>query len=82
MHTFRPEHVTNDNMRYYLETGGNKCYLMVGSDGNIITLNANDLVLGSQNDALSRYPIWKEFPLSSVAMIIIFPSIANFYQLE
>ena len=55
MYTFRQEHVTNDHMRYYLETGGNKYYLMVGSDGNITTLNANDLVLGSQNDTLSRF---------------------------
>ena len=57
MHTFKQEHVTNDHMRYCLETGGNKYYLMVGSDGNIITLNANDLVLGSQNDMLSRFRI-------------------------
>ena len=55
MYTFRQEHVTNDHMRYYLETGGNKYYLMVGSDGNITTLNANDLVLGAQNDMLSRF---------------------------
>ena len=54
MYTFKQEHVTNDHMRYCLETGGNKYY---GSDGNIITLNANDLVLGSQNDALSRFRI-------------------------
>ena len=49
------EHVTNDDMRYYLETGGNKYYLMVGSDENITTLNANDLVLGSQNGTESRF---------------------------
>ena len=55
MYTFRQEHVTNDHMRYYLETDGNKYYLMVGSDGNITTLNANDLVLGSQNDTESRF---------------------------
>ena len=57
MYAFKQEHVTNDHMRYYLETGGNKYYLMVGSDGNISTLNANDLVLGSQNDSLSRFRI-------------------------
>ena len=55
MYTFTQEHVTNDHMRYYLETGGNKYYLMVGSDGNVTTLNANDLVLGSQNDTMSRF---------------------------
>ena len=55
MYTFKQEHVTNDNMRYCLETGGNKYYLMVGSDENITTLNANDLVLGSENDTLSRF---------------------------
>ena len=57
MYAFKQEHVTNDHMRYYLETFGNKYYLMVGSDGNITTLNANDLVLGSQNDSLSRFRI-------------------------
>ena len=57
MYTFRQEHVTNDHTRLCLETGGNKYYLMVGSDGNITTLNANDLVLGSQNDTVSRFRI-------------------------
>ena len=58
MYTFRQEHVTNDHMRYYLETDENKYYLMVGSeDGNITTLNANDLVLESENDTLSRFRI-------------------------
>ena len=50
-YTFRQELLGNDLIRYYLETGGgNKFYLMVGSDGRITALNANDLVLGSQND--------------------------------
>ena len=57
MFTFRQEHLGNDEIRYYLERGGNKLYLMVGSDGNITTLNANDLVLGSQNDTKSRFSI-------------------------
>ena len=57
MYTFRQEHVTNDHMRYYLQRDGNKYYLMVGSDGDIDTLNANDVVLGSQNDTPSRFRI-------------------------
>lgn len=55
MFTFRQEHLGNDEIRYYLQTGGNKFYLMVGSDRRITALNANDLVLGSQNDAKSRF---------------------------
>ena len=57
MFTFRQELLGNDLIRYYLETGGNKFYLMVGSDGRITALNANDLVLGSQNDTKSRFTI-------------------------
>ena len=56
-YTFRQELLGNDLIRYYLETGGNKFYLMVGSDGRITALNANDLVLGSQNDVKSRFTI-------------------------
>ena len=58
MYTFREE--TTDNaqqVRYYLQTGGEKYYLMVASNGNLIALNANDLVLGSQNDTHSRFRI-------------------------
>ena len=57
MFIFKQEHVTNNYTRLCLEIGGNKYYLMVGLDGNITTLNANDLVLGSQNDTLSRFRI-------------------------
>ena len=57
MFTFRQEHLGNDEIRYYLETGGSKFYLMVAPDGKITTLNVNDLVLGSQNDAKSRFSI-------------------------
>ena len=46
--TFRQEHFGNDLIRYYLEIDGNKFYLMVTSDRRLTTLNANDLVLGSQ----------------------------------
>ena len=56
-YTFRQELLGNDLIRYYLETVGNKFYLMVGSDGSITALNANDLVLGSQNDVKSRFTI-------------------------
>ena len=57
MYTFTQEDVSNQQMRYYLETGGNKYYLMVASDGNLTTLIANDLVLGSENDTKSRFYI-------------------------
>ena len=57
MYTFTQEDVNDQQMRYYLETGGNKYYLMVASDGNLTTLNANDLVLGSENDTKSRFYI-------------------------
>ena len=57
MFTFRQELLGNDLIRYYLETGGNKFYLMVAPDGKITALNANDLVLGSQNDVKSRFTI-------------------------
>ena len=56
-YTFRQEHLGNNLIRYYLETGGNKFYLMVGSDKRITTLNANDLVHGSQSDVKSRFTI-------------------------
>ena len=57
MYTFKQEDVANtvENVRYYIETGGNKYYLMVASNGRITTLNANDLVSGSQNDTRSRF---------------------------
>ena len=42
-------------MRYYSETGGNKYYLMVAPNGNLIALNADDLVPGSPNDVQSRF---------------------------
>ena len=58
MFTFREEATDNaEQVRYYLQTGGNKYYLMVASNGNLIALNANDLVLGSQSDTRSRFRI-------------------------
>ena len=57
MYTFRQEDVTSDFVRYYLQTGGNKYYLMVGTDGTVTTLNADDLMLGSQNDAQTQFQI-------------------------
>ena len=58
MYTFKQECVTNSVMRLYIETttGGNdKYYLMIASNGDLTTLDANDLVLGSQNDTRSRF---------------------------
>ena len=52
---FRQEHLGNDKIRCYLQTGGNMFYLMVGSNRRINALSANDLALGSQNDAKSRF---------------------------
>ena len=58
MFTFREEATdTAEQVRYYLQTGGNKYYLMVASNGNLIALNANDVVVGSQNDTQSRFRI-------------------------
>ena len=58
MFTFREEPTDNaEQMRYYLQTGGNKNYLMVSSNGSLISLNATDLALGSQNDTRSRFRI-------------------------
>ena len=56
MYEFRDEATDHaQEFRYYLQTGGEKFYLMVASDGNIVALNANDLVAGSQNDTQSRF---------------------------
>ena len=58
MYTFREEATDNtEEIRYYLQTSGGKYYLMVASNGNVTALNANDLVLGSQNDTQSRFRI-------------------------
>ena len=58
MFTFREEATDKaEQVRYYLQTGGNKYYLMVASNGNLIALNANDLVFGSQSDTQSRFRI-------------------------
>ena len=58
MFTFREEATDNaEQARYYLQMGGNKYYLMVASNGNLIALNANDVVVGSQNDTQSRFRI-------------------------
>ena len=59
MFTFRQEHLGSNLIRYYLETDGNKFYLVVAADSKITTLNANDLVPGSQNDAKSRFTIFQ-----------------------
>ena len=54
MYTFREEATDNaEEMRYYLQTGEEKYYL-AESDGNLITISADDL---SQNDAQSRFRI-------------------------
>ena len=54
MYTFREEATDNaEEMRYYLQTDEEKYYL-AESDGNLITISADDL---SQNDAQSRFRI-------------------------
>lgn len=55
MISFSKEKLVGEQVRYYLETGGNKYYLMVTSNGNMSTLNADDLVLNSQNDIQTRF---------------------------
>ena len=54
MFTFREEPTDNaEQMRYYLQTGGEKYYLAV-SNGNIIAISADDV---AQNDVESRFRI-------------------------
>lgn len=56
MYTFKQENVTNAVKRLYIEIGGNsKYYLMTASNGNLTTLDADDLVVGSQNDTQSKF---------------------------
>ena len=56
MYEFRDEATDHaQQLRYYLQRGRDKFYLMVASDGNIVALNANDLVAGSQSDTRSRF---------------------------
>ena len=55
MYTFRQEYVTKEQVRYSLETGGSKYYLMVALNGNVNAMQADDLMLGSQNDKQSRF---------------------------
>ena len=54
MYTFREEATDNaEEMRYYLQTGGEKYYL-AASNGNIVAISADDV---AQNDAQSRFRI-------------------------
>ena len=54
MYTFREEATDNaEEMRYYLQTDGEKYYL-AASNGNLIAINADDVAL---NDAQSRFRI-------------------------
>ena len=56
MYTFKRESTNiTEQVRYYLEVGGSKYYLMVASNGDVTTLNADDLVVGSQSDTQSRF---------------------------
>jgi len=67
MRTFRQEDVTDateqditdstEEVRYYVEKDEDKYYIMVTSDGNIATLNADDLVVDSANDFKCRFTI-------------------------
>ena len=55
--TFTQEDVTGiaDQARYYIETDGDKYYLMVTSHGDVTALHADDLEIGSLNDLHSRF---------------------------
>ena len=59
MYTFKKEEVTDSvdkcKMRYFLEMGESKFYLMVASDGGLTTLHASSLQTGSLNDLRSRF---------------------------
>ena len=57
MYEFKQEKVDgiNHQVRYYLETGGNKFYLMVTLEGVATTLHANNLVIGSINELRCRF---------------------------
>ena len=57
MYTFKREDVTGvvGQTRYYIETDGNKYYLMVTADGDVTTLHADDLKIGSLNDLRCRF---------------------------
>ena len=43
------------DLRYYVESDGKKYYMMVQPNGDVTTLPAEDLVLGSTNDNQSRF---------------------------
>ena len=57
--TFIQEDVTGAvgqvKVRYYIETNGNKHYLMVTSHGGVTALHANGIEIGSLNDLHSRF---------------------------
>ena len=57
MYTFMQEVVTGvvEQTRYYIETDGGRYYLMVTSDGDVTTLHADDLEIGSVNDFRCRF---------------------------
>lgn len=52
--TFKEESVDKQS-RYYVESDGNKYYLMVQPDGIVNTLLGSDLVIGSSNDISTRF---------------------------
>ena len=59
MYTFKKEEVPDSvdkcKMRYFLEMGESRFYLMVASDGGLTTLHASNLQTGSLNDLRSRF---------------------------
>ena len=57
MHIFQREDVIGIpwQTRYYMETDGDKYYLMVTSDGDVTTLHADDLEIGTLNDLRCRF---------------------------
>ena len=57
MYRFKQESVTGvvGQQRYYLKRGEDKYYLMVTSEGDVTTLHANDLEIGSTNELRCRF---------------------------
>jgi len=55
MYAFKEEAINGvQDIRYYVESDG-KCYMMVQPNGDITTLPAEDLVLGSTIDTQCRF---------------------------
>ena len=57
MYVFKQEAVVGAvaQVRYYLEKDEDKYYLMVTSEGDVTTLHADNLEIGSLNDLQCRF---------------------------